>query len=117
MSLSVLPVLGPLGACAPPSNPPPLTNHLLAKLVINSFPGSLGKPGQASTRCSRVPCQRDVLRAIATTARAITTLAQRDLHRGRDTQQKDVMAWPPGICSSVALQTHPCAITPLLSRQ
>lgn len=55
MSLSVPPALGLLGACAAPSNPPLLANHLLAKLVINSFPGSLGKSGPASTCCSRVP--------------------------------------------------------------
>lgn len=96
MSLSAPPVLGLLGACAPCSNSPPLANHLLAKLVINSFAGSLGKPGWASTRCLRVPCQRDVLWAIATMAWAITTAAQRDLHQGRDTQQRDMMAQPPG---------------------
>jgi len=66
---------GAAGNLRCPSNRPPLANHLLAKLVINSFSSSLGKPGWASTRCSQVPCQRDVLRTVATTALAITTTA------------------------------------------
>lgn len=53
--------LGLLGACAPPSNPPPLTNHLRAKLAINSSPSSLGKLARlalAAHRSPVPPCHR-----------------------------------------------------------
>lgn len=57
MSPSVPPTLGLLGACAPPSNPPPLANNLLAKLVINSLPSKPWQvwPGQHTLLTGPLP--------------------------------------------------------------
>lgn len=84
--------LGLLGACAPSSNPPLLTNHLRAKLVINSSPSSLGELARPALAAHLwVTCP--------TMSQATTSMAHRDCHQGRDPQQRDVRMCPPHICS------------------